>query len=453
MSEPVTETKAQRVERLKRELNPWAAYAEIERFARDGVGSIPPEWLGTYFRWWGIYTQGDGVGAVGGRGGEGRAVPYFMLRLRIPNGFLAASQLRTVADLTERHARGVADLTVRQNIQLHRVRVEDLPAIFSALAACGLSSLGTCGDVTRNITGCPLAGLDADEILDAGPLVQAATAMVNGSPEFYNLPRKYKVSITGCRVWCSYPRSTTWASPRCATPTRGAWAFRSGWAAGCRPDRTWRLAWTPGLATSVDTIVVLMGAKSMPRIAAELMAHGRPPDTPVALIRWGTTAAQETVVGTLADIVARAAAAGLTPPVLAVIGPVVRLRERLEWRAPRGASGKFDSSPGRRLPSRSEGAMKTPLLLVLSIFLAGAGIASAQAPKSGSIDLEYKQRAPALQKVQPRKIEEDTAQALSELDRQRTEKMLRESQPAPARRPDLDRDVTQGIQSRGLGRR
>lgn len=205
MSEPATETKAQRVERLKRELNPWAAYAEIERFARDGVGSIPPEWLGTYFRWWGIYTQGDGVGAVGGQGGEGRAVPYFMLRIRIPNGFLTASQLRTVADLAERHARGIADLTVRQNIQLHWVRVEDLPAIFSALAACGLSSLGTCGDVTRNITGCPLAGLDADEILDASPLVQAATVMVNGSPEFYNLPRKYKVSITGCRVWCSYP--------------------------------------------------------------------------------------------------------------------------------------------------------------------------------------------------------------------------------------------------------
>jgi sulfite reductase (ferredoxin) len=205
VSEAVQETKAQRAERLKRELNPWAAYAEIERFAREGVGAIPPEWLATYFRWWGIYTQGDGVGAVGGKGGEGRAVPYFMLRIRIPNGFLDASQLETIAALAERHARGIADLTVRQNVQLHWVRVEDLPAIFSALAACGLSSLGTCGDVTRNITGCPLAGLDADEVFDASPLVLAATAMVNGSPEFYNLPRKYKVSITGCRVWCSYP--------------------------------------------------------------------------------------------------------------------------------------------------------------------------------------------------------------------------------------------------------
>ena len=205
MSEAAKETKAQRVERLKRELNPWAAHAEIVRFAREGFQAIPPEWLGTYFRWWGIYTQGDGVGAVGGKGGEGKAVPYFMLRIRIPNGMLSAAQLRVLADLTERHARGVADLTVRQNVQLHWVRIEDLPAIFSALGDCGLSSLGTCGDVTRNITGCPLAGLDADEIVDASPLVHAATAMVNGSAEFYNLPRKYKVSITGCRVWCTYP--------------------------------------------------------------------------------------------------------------------------------------------------------------------------------------------------------------------------------------------------------
>src|SRR5260370_1103427 len=117
--EPVQETKAQRAERLKGALNPWAAYAEIQRFARDGVGSIPPEWLGTDFRWWGIYTQGDGVGAVGGKGGEGRAVPYFMLRIRIPNGFLTAAQLRTVAGLAQRYAPGLADLTVRQNLHLH----------------------------------------------------------------------------------------------------------------------------------------------------------------------------------------------------------------------------------------------------------------------------------------------------------------------------------------------
>ena len=106
MSEAVKETKAQRVERLKRELNPWEAHAEIERFAREGWDSVPPEWLGTYFRWWGIYTQGDGVGAIGGKGGEGKAVRYFMVRIRIPNGVIASSQLRTIADLAERHGRG-----------------------------------------------------------------------------------------------------------------------------------------------------------------------------------------------------------------------------------------------------------------------------------------------------------------------------------------------------------
>src|SRR5262245_13128735 len=145
-------------------MNPWAAYSAIVRFARDGFESIPPEWLGTYFRWWGIYTQGDGVGAVGGKGGEGKAVPYFMLRVRIPNGFLSAAQLRVVADLAERHARGVADLTVRQNIQLHWVRIEDLPAVITGLREVGISTLGSCGDVTRNVTGCPLAGVDGEEV-------------------------------------------------------------------------------------------------------------------------------------------------------------------------------------------------------------------------------------------------------------------------------------------------
>jgi sulfite reductase (ferredoxin) len=204
MAEAIKETKAQRAERLKRELNPWEAYQQIQRFAREGQGSIPPEWA-MYFRWWGIYSQGDGVGAVGGKGGEGRSVPYFMVRIRIPNGALNAPQLSTLADLTERHARGVADLTVRQNVQLHWVTIEDLPAVFETLWRTGITTLGACGDVTRNVTGCPVAGVDADELIDASPLVHEATRLLNGNPEFYNLPRKFKVTITGCRSWCVYP--------------------------------------------------------------------------------------------------------------------------------------------------------------------------------------------------------------------------------------------------------
>src|SRR3970040_2896513 len=107
MIETSQETKAQRAGRLKGALNPWSAYSEIERFAREGWDSIPPEWLNTYFRWWGIYTQGDGVGAVGGTGGEGKAVRYLLVRIRIPNGFLTAAQTRRIAALAGRYAGGV----------------------------------------------------------------------------------------------------------------------------------------------------------------------------------------------------------------------------------------------------------------------------------------------------------------------------------------------------------
>jgi len=200
-----TETKAQRVERLKREKNPWEALEEIRAFARSGFDSIPPDWLGTYFRWWGVYTQGDGAGVVGGKGGEGKSLPYFMVRIRIPNGILSSQQLRSVASLTEQHARATADLTVRQNIQLHWVTIESLPEVLETLEQCGLGTRGACGDVTRNITGCPLAGIDAEEICDASPLLLEANQFFSGNADFYNLPRKFKVSITGCPVWCSYP--------------------------------------------------------------------------------------------------------------------------------------------------------------------------------------------------------------------------------------------------------
>lgn len=199
------ETKAQRAERLKRAKNAWAHFDEIREFARRGHASIPPEWLSTYFRTWGVYTQGDGAGVIGGSGGEGRATPFFMVRIRIPNGLLRGEQLRAVADLAERHARGLADITVRQNIQLHWVTIEALPEVLETLWRVGLTTTGACGDVARNVTGCPVAGVDADEIVDASPLALAIDRELAGVKEFYNLPRKFKISIAGCRNWCSFP--------------------------------------------------------------------------------------------------------------------------------------------------------------------------------------------------------------------------------------------------------
>jgi sulfite reductase (ferredoxin) len=202
---PKKETKAQRVERLKRALNPWEGLDEIRRFAREGFQSIPPEWIGTYFRWWGVYTQGDGAGVTGGQNGEGRAIQRFMVRIRIPNGIVTSRQLRAISDLTRTHANGIADLTVRQNIQLHWVTIESLPEVLDGLWQVGLNTTGACGDVTRNVTGCPVARVDADELIDASPLVLEATHLLAGNSEFYNLPRKFKISIAGCSQWCSYP--------------------------------------------------------------------------------------------------------------------------------------------------------------------------------------------------------------------------------------------------------
>ncbi len=180
MGNPVKETKAQKVERLKRAMNPWEGLAEIRRFAREGFASIPPEWIGTYFRWWGVYTQGDGAGVVGGKDGQGLALPFFMVRIRIPNGLLRSDQLRAIAGLTSRYARGIADLTVRQNIQLHWVTIEALPEVMEELWRVGLNTMGACGDVTRNITGCPVAGVDADEICDASSLALEADRDAGG---------------------------------------------------------------------------------------------------------------------------------------------------------------------------------------------------------------------------------------------------------------------------------
>src|SRR6202047_1764409 len=199
------ETKAQRVERLKRSKNAWDHFDEIQQFARTGFDSIPPEWLGTYFRSWGIYTQGDGVGVVGGQNGEGKAMPFFMVRIRIPNGLLRTEQVRTIATLAAKHGRGVADITVRQNIQLHWVTIESLPDVLQRLWNVAVTTTGASGDVARNITGCPVAGLDGEEIINASALALQIDRELGGNSEFYNLPRKFKISITGCRHWCSYP--------------------------------------------------------------------------------------------------------------------------------------------------------------------------------------------------------------------------------------------------------
>jgi sulfite reductase (ferredoxin) len=202
---PAKETKAQKSERLKLQKNPWEAWEEVRRYAREGRTSLPPEWAEFYMKWWGVYTQGDGAGVTGGVGGVGKATEYFMMRIGMPNGLLTSRQLRVIGELTVKHARNLADITTRQNIQLHWLTIDSLVETIDALTEVGMSPKGACGDVVRNVTGCPLAGIHAHELIDAGPLAVEVARTLTANPEFYNLPRKFKITVTGCPEWCSYP--------------------------------------------------------------------------------------------------------------------------------------------------------------------------------------------------------------------------------------------------------
>jgi len=178
----------------------------INIYAHRGFDSIDPADLRGRFRWFGLYTQRR-PGIDGGRTAtlepEELDDRYFMLRIRIDGGQLSREQLATVADVSRRYARGTADVTDRQNIQLHWVRIEDVPAIWDALEAVGLSTTEACGDTPRVILGCPLAGIDAEEIIDATPQISETAERYVGEPAFSNLPRKYKSAMSGCAVQCT----------------------------------------------------------------------------------------------------------------------------------------------------------------------------------------------------------------------------------------------------------
>jgi sulfite reductase (ferredoxin) len=193
------ETAAQRVERVKREKAPWSIMDDIRRYAREGFASIPADDLNVRFRAWGLYTQGDGHGT------RGEEQPYFMMRLRTPNGLLNADMVRTIAELADRYARGTIDITNRQNFQLHWLRIEDVPTVWDELARVGWTSQGACGDNTRTVTGCPIAGVAHDELIDASAIALDVDQFLNGNADYANLPRKFKVTITGCAHWCTYP--------------------------------------------------------------------------------------------------------------------------------------------------------------------------------------------------------------------------------------------------------
>jgi sulfite reductase (ferredoxin) len=178
----------------------------IDVYSKFGFDSIDPADLRGRMRWYGLYTQRR-PGIDGGKTAvlepEELDDRYFMLRVRIDGGQLSNDQLRVIAYISRRYARGTADVTDRQNIQLHWIEIENVPDIWEALESVGLSTTEACGDTPRVILGCPLAGIDADEIIDGTAEIAAITSQYVGDAAFSNLPRKFKSAISGCAAQCA----------------------------------------------------------------------------------------------------------------------------------------------------------------------------------------------------------------------------------------------------------
>ncbi|MGZ4720418.1 nitrite/sulfite reductase [Oryzihumus sp.] len=188
-------------ERFKREDDALNVRARIEQtYSKQGFASIPTEDLHGRFRWWGLYTQRK-------QGLDGRQTghlepheledEYFMLRVRVDGGALTTGQLRAIGEVSRDYARDSADITDRQNIQLHWVRVEDVPAIWERLEGVGLLTTEACGDCPRVVLGSPVAGISKDELLDPTWAIEEIQRRYVGNPDFSNLPRKFKSAITG----------------------------------------------------------------------------------------------------------------------------------------------------------------------------------------------------------------------------------------------------------------
>ncbi|MBN1091682.1 nitrite/sulfite reductase [Blastococcus sp. TML/M2B] len=180
----------------------------IDIYSKGGFDSIDPGDLRGRMRWMGLYTQ-RAQGIPGGKTAvlepEELEDKYFMMRARIDGGQLTSDALRVLGGISTEFGRDVADVTDRQNVQYHWIRIEDVPEIWRRLESVGLSTMEACGDVPRVMLGCPLAGILEDEVLDATDVIAATVEKYVGSPEFSNLPRKWKTSMSGCVDHCTEP--------------------------------------------------------------------------------------------------------------------------------------------------------------------------------------------------------------------------------------------------------
>jgi sulfite reductase beta subunit-like hemoprotein len=179
------------VERLKQEKAPLGIRDELPSLIAAGYESVAEEDI-VRLQWWGLYHDKPKVGT-------------FMLRIKLPAGHLTPTKLRAIGEASNLYGRGDGELATRQNIQLHWLELAKLPDVFAHLDNAGITTAGGCGDTVRNITGCPLQGLAHDELFDCRPVVEEAAAFFYGNPDFSNLPRKHKYSISACADRCNAP--------------------------------------------------------------------------------------------------------------------------------------------------------------------------------------------------------------------------------------------------------
>ncbi len=179
------------VERLKREKFPLEIVDEIDDLAQRNYLDISEEDM-VRFQWHGLYQDKPKIG-------------YFMLRIKAPSGILTAAQYRAIGELSTKFGRDYTELSTRQNVQLHWLQISQFREVFAAMEAVGLTSLGGCGDAVRNVTGCPVAGVDAEELFDCRPELDEVVQFFLTSRDYFDLPRKHKITISACVAQCNAP--------------------------------------------------------------------------------------------------------------------------------------------------------------------------------------------------------------------------------------------------------
>jgi ferredoxin-nitrite reductase len=179
-------------ERLKLDKDGLDVIHDIYRYAKEGFAAIS-EGDFDRMKWYGVYRQ------------KPKDSGYFMMRTKIPGGRITPEQALTLSEIADEYAHGFCDITTRQTIQFHWLRIEDVPPIFDVLDKVGITTSGACGDDTRNVCGCPVSGLNPHEVLDATPQLLEVSRKLTDNRDFSNLPRKYKISISGCDIHCTQP--------------------------------------------------------------------------------------------------------------------------------------------------------------------------------------------------------------------------------------------------------